>query len=399
MIVLSGENKSKVPKRERGDGCIYKRKDDTWTARIQIGTKADGKPKIKAFYGKSEAEVKRKLKAFKQDIRNLSSADIKKVTLEVYILNWLNSYKINTLKSSSFDRLERTVQNQIIPELGYLQIATIVPDDIQRFLNKLYRDENSHSVVKKAYNALNGCMEHAVIKGDIVKNPMLGVNMIPESKFHTRQISFLTEDEVKLLKQELNRTYKNGKPIYVYADAYILILNTGLRMGEALGLKWSDINFEDRTVHIQRNISMIVNRSREDGEPKYILKIEESVKTKSGNRVVPLNSNAILALNNLKKNNMGEFVITNTQGKIVPPHNFERTFKRALSNCGIEKDGGVHMLRHTFATLLLRRQSGDMDIKTLSKILGHRDTAITYNTYIHVIGEQKRCLVDKLDNI
>lgn len=92
-------------------------------------------------------------------------------------------------------------------------------------------------------------------------------------------------------------------------------------------------------------------------------------------------------------------MITNTHGKIVPPHNFERTFKRVLFNCGIEKEGGVHMLRHTFATLLLQRQSSDMDIKTLSKILGHRDTTITYNTYIHVIGEQKRSLVDKLDNI
>lgn len=298
---MSRQDRLDAPKRERGDGCIYKRKDGKWTARIQIGTKADGKPKIKAFYGKSEAEVKRKLKEFKQDIRNLSDADIKKVTLEAYIQNWLNSYKINTLKSSSFDRLERTIQNQIIPELGYLQIATIVSDDIQRFINKLYREGKSHSVVKKAYNALNGCLEHAIIKGDIIKNPMVGVNMIPESKFHTKQISFLSEDEVKLLKQELSRTYKNGKPVYACADAYILILNTGLRMGEALGLKWSDINFENQTVRIQRNVSMVVNRSQKDSQPKHILKVEESVKTKSGNRVIPLNSNAILALNNLKK--------------------------------------------------------------------------------------------------
>ena len=102
-------------RRDKGDGSIYQRKDGKWAAQIRLGKKADGKSNAKFFYGKTESEVKKKLKAFKNELIKNDFQTVKKSTLEDYINNWLTLYKVPSVKPSSYDRLERTIRNHIIP--------------------------------------------------------------------------------------------------------------------------------------------------------------------------------------------------------------------------------------------------------------------------------------------
>ena len=141
-------------RRDYGSGSISQRKDGTWTARMIIGTNEAGNPRIKAFYGKSEREVKKKMKEFEKELHKNDGTVVQKNTVETYMRNWLYSVKSNELKPKSFDRLERTIVYQVIPHIGNLQIAAIQADDVQKMLNTLKAEGKSYSTIKKAsYNS------------------------------------------------------------------------------------------------------------------------------------------------------------------------------------------------------------------------------------------------------
>ena len=385
-------------RREKGTGTIYKH-NDRYYGKINLGRKADGSNNIKNFSGKSEADVKKQIREFNLNRDDVEQNDVSCMTLEEYISEWLKTYKHPDLKASSYDRLEKTVKTYIIPNLGYIQLSQIGSDDIQEYLNNLSKNDKmlSMSSIKKIYDAMNGCFKHALIKGDISSNPMLLVK-IP-SKFKElpkKEIRVFSEKEVSLIQEELNRKYSSGTPVYQYGDVFTIMLNTGVRMGEAVGLKWNDYDEDNRQIHVRRNVQIVRKRNRSgDAEQGYRM-LEQSTKTYSGNRIIDLNNNANAAIKKFKeKNNKSENIICNSKGEPLSPKQLERTFYRILKNVGIPKTG-LHSLRHTFASTMFLH---GVDVKTVSKILGHANVSITYNTYIHIIEKQKVDAVKILDNI
>ena len=166
-----------------------------------------------------------------------------------------------------------------------------------------------------------------------------------------------------------------------------MLLYTGLRIGELLGLKWNNIDFENKILKVSGNLKQVKNRDENKGEAKYIV-IEQTTKTKSGNRIIPLSDKAIEALKYFEKRKIKKdsYVLITKNGKSVSARNRDTTFRQILKNAGIDKISGVHSLRHTFASMLFKK---GVDPKTVSELLGHSDVSITYNIYIHIIHEQK----------
>ena len=180
----------------------------------------------------------------------------------------------------------------------------------------------------------------------------------------------------------------NGKRRYPLGAFVPLMLNTGLRVSELLALKWnSDIDIENKTLTVHNNVVFVRDRSKDKG---YKLLEQDSVKTDAGqDRTIPLNDDAVAALLDICQVTGSEpYVMTTSERTIVKPRQLDQMFRRIATAAGLpeEKIYGVHSLRHTFATLLL---SNNVDIKTVSKLLGHSDVTVTYNTYIHVIKEQE----------
>lgn len=380
-------------KRDNGSGTIYQRPNGSWQARIYIGKKEDGTPKFKYITGKTQAEVKRKIKEYNQ---GGNKTEIKKISVEEYILNWAKLYKKGSIKDSSYDAIEKTIRNQIIPYIGMIQLQQLTSDDIQRLITDLKEKYGySHSTVKKVYDCLNQVLTHATIKDDIVKNPILLVNMPEKRNFTQKEIKFFNRQESAAIIEEATRTYSNGKPIYVYGDAYILMLNTGIRMGEAIGLEKADWDSEKKTLHIKRNVQSVFKRD-DDGERvggKQL--VYNTTKTYSADRVLPLNKNATEALVRLcAKYPECPYVIADTKQNIVPPERLERTFYYMLKNLNFEKTG-VHSLRHTFASTLFAKK---VDIKTISKLLGHANIQITLDTYVHLFENIDHDAVAQLDD-
>lgn len=380
-------------KRDNGTGTIYKRSNGTWAGKIYLGKDSDGKEKFKYFSGKTEPEVKRKIKEY---IKSNTPEYVNETPLEEYLTKWLRTYKFGTIKESSYDALEKTARNQIIPYLGSIQMQAITSDDIQDHLTVLRKKGYSHSVVKKTYDCLNMVLTHAAAKGDISKNPMSLVNMPGKELFETKEIRFFDKKECALITEEAVRQYKTGRPVYVYGDAYILMLNTGIRMGEAIGLEKEDWDKEKKTLHIKRNIQSVSKRDDDGIRTKGKKLVTNSTKTYSGNRVLPLNKNATEALQRLcDAHPNSKNIICDTNHNMIPPERLERTFYYLLKNIGIDKCG-LHSLRHTFASMLF---AAGKDIKTISTLLGHASTQITINTYVHLFNKIDHDAVAELDGI
>jgi integrase len=378
-----------MTRKNNGEGSIYPRSDGRWVAALQVGVKSNGTAEIRRKYAKTEAEAKRNLKELKKTAHEATPEQRKKHTVEKYILEWFPRYK-KGLKPASYDRQENSITHQILPFLGQHQIHAVVPSDVKDLMNRLqYEEGYAYSTVKKAYDTLNECLRQAVEDGVLGKNPCKKGNKPKESDF----INLEDEDDVRVLSdaemerfcREAPRTYSNGQPTYRLGYAFILILNTGIRVGEALALRTQgDIDLKKRLMKIDSNMSYVKQREAGGNGKKYGF-VEVSPKTRSGKRTLPLNDDALLAAQELLRlNSNREFLLANSKGNLTPHHNLDRSFKRILRSAGID-EYGIHALRHTYATALFKQK---VDIKVISSLLGHADVRITYDTYVHLLEEQ-----------
>lgn len=164
---------------------------------------------------------------------------------------------------------------------------------------------------------------------------------------------------------------------------------TGLRIGELLGLKWEDIDFQKSELKIRRILQRCKNY---DSNLKTSTSIFfDEPKTKKFKRTIPLPPNAIEDLRKWKERQQNEtgtteYVVTDRQGKYIEQTTFKKYYNRMLDKCSIS---GItfHALRHTFATHALEK---GMDKKVLSEILGHASVSFTLDTYAHVLNTFKR---------
>ena len=246
-----------MQRREKGTGTIIKT-ETGYKGKIDIGRGPDGKRKFKCFSGKTEAEVKRKIREYN---KSGAPTNPRQILLKDYLMSWLVNIKRISLKPSSYDRLESTVLNQVIPRMGAFKISEITPEDIGSMLSEIQNEGLSYSTVKKAYDCVNAVLTYAFNKRDITYNPALSAAKPNESNFKKKEIRYFTKDEANLITEECGRKYSTGTPVYPYGDAFILALNTGLRMGELIGLQKKDIDFNAKKLTIRRNAQVVGKRN------------------------------------------------------------------------------------------------------------------------------------------
>lgn len=379
-----------MAKRLNGEGSIKERSDGRWEAKIQVGKKPDGKPAIKYFYGKTKREAKKKLDTYRA-LAHPTEEQMERITVEEYILNWLATVKINELKPRAYDTLEGAIQNYVVPHVGFYGLADLTGDIIQKeLINTLSQKGYAHSTIKKAYDALNACLKFATLRGAIPFNPMQTVSKPSKKKFKKKAIEILTDEEVKKLVEVAPFAGR-------YGQAIVLMAYTGLRVGEAIALKWKDWNEDARLLSVTASLVQAKNRS--GNGTAYKLLEQDSTKTDNGTRTIYLSKNAIAAIELLKKQDYrgkkNDYIICTQKYTPLYPRNLQRTFDHMLKDAGIPHMG-LHALRHTFASLLIRK---GIDIKIVSELLGHADVTFTYNTYVHIINEQKNKAILMLDEI
>ena len=257
---------------------------------------------------------------------------------------------------------------------------------------------NTDIFYKKIKEAFNMCFNFAVYEEGLVEpyeNPTLGVVM-PIYDMTLDETPAYNTDEIKKITNECLKKTSTGKYVYKYGPLFLFMLNTGLREGEACALLKSDVNLQDRLVSVNKNI-ISVRSGKEDDEKHWIKKVKNTPKTKNSIRYVPLNKGAVKYANIvLDQFGEGEMFVYTINGRLVNPSSLNKYLDTILKNAGVNKKGGVHVLRDTFASRLF--DSGT-DIQTISKILGHANSRITEEHYIQILNSRKMKAVNLIDYI
>lgn len=363
---------------------ISKRSDGRWTVKY----------KGKQTTCKTETEAKRKLKELKSQDKRVS-VSLEKLTVSDAVKKWL-LVKKTTLKPRSYDRLEQTWTNQVKDYIGNLQFASLSGQNIEDMLIDLYSRGYSYSSVKKCYDFINACCKYYHKKGEISGNPAVFVEVPAVNKKPKGDISVFSEEELQEIYTIATKEYSNGIPIYRQGWAIVLLGNTGLRFCELSGLTWSNVDMKNKIIHVRDTRVTVKNRDPKSSQKTKSI-TQSTTKTESGRRDVPMNSSAYQAMENLLKiKGESQYVLSSRNGTPTGQKVFDTTFRRIQRAAGIpeEKIYGVHALRHSFATAMIRK---GVSSKVVSKLLGHSDINITLQTYVHALQDDYLDAVSVLD--
>lgn len=370
-----------MAKRAKGEGSWSYPKDGG----VRLKVMYDGKAKY--FYGQSEAICLEKKRDY-ESLRKKGVDPDNEITVARYIHNWMKNVKAKKLKKRSYDRLESSIMTWVIPCLGDYKFNKLDSITIQiELINHMQDQGRSLSSIKKAKDALNGAYVYAMKTRAVDYNPVDAVELPSPEEFDIKEIEYFNKEERKQFMETATSYCLTGRQRYTIGWFLVLMLQTGLRIGEALAIKHSDINLDKRIIYIDSTIVSIKNRNAKPGDLKWLL-IDQPLPKGNRNRYVHLNDMAIRALWELNQQfsyDPNGYIIHNEDGQFYTFGQVDATFKKVLNRAGLQKCG-VHSLRHSCAVALLEAK---IPIETISDILGHSDISITYRVYAKVIEELK----------
>lgn len=367
----------------RGEN-IRKRSDNRWEGRYIKEYDILGKAKYASVYAKTYLEVKKKLSDARQQKNKALPNKNENISLREVLFLWLENGKHN-FKEQTYVRYKYIIEMHIIPEIGKTPINRIENEYINNFLVKKinYGRLDGKGGLSISYTQTIGFILSSAINFAIQENlcsPITGSRIKLTKK--KNNIDVLSLVEQRRLEEYLYEKIDNRRA------GILLALYTGMRLGELCGLHWDNIDLKNGTIHIQQTIERINNFDFKGDKTKLII---SKTKTDSSDRYIPISSKVEFLLLFLKKNSSG-FVLPGCSKEFLEPRTIQYSFKKYLSECNL-RDVNFHILRHTFAT---RCMESGMDIKTLSEILGHSNTSITMNIYVHSSIEHKKSELEKM---
>lgn len=288
---------------------------------------------------------------------------------------WLNKYQITTIKLRTYMRYSEIINQHINPFLGDYQLEELTGGVLQDFVLQKLNSGNLLTHKKLADNSVIAIM--SLLKQALKRAVALGVSSVE----YTSQIKMPIAQEKEITafsreeQQKLEEFCLQSKPNYV---GIIICLYTGIRLGELLALTWNDIDFEKRILTINKTVYTISCNGKNSA-------FVDRPKTKNSKRIIPLSKQLVSVLKKKKKISFSQYVISTKNGEMVQNRSYQKTFRRILAKCNIPYKN-FHSLRHTFATRALEL---GVDIKTLSEILGHKNSVVTLNRYSHSLLEYK----------
>lgn len=369
---------------EKGGGSIRKRKDGRWEGRVTTGYDESGKRTSKSMYGKTQAEVAKKMREVTTSVDAGTYKEPSKLTVEEWCDIWLKTYTVD-VKPRTVESYSGVVRNHIVPMLGRTKLECLTAHDIQRFLNACADKGLSPKTCKNIRGVLCEIVGQAAKNGIIRQNPAVGTKTQRAVKSEIRP--FNTDDMMNFME-----AVKGTDMEYLFVFAMF----SGLRRGEVCGLTWDCVDFGRSTVFVNKQLAKVVGA-----------KAEFSLfETKTGNERIVAIAPSIMRLLRAQKRKQAEdklragslwvntdYVFTNEIGDHVSPHTVYHRFKAAAAKIG-RPDARFHDLRHTYAVSCLR--AGD-DTKTLQSNLGHSTITTTMDIYAHVIDEMKQRSADRME--
>jgi integrase len=341
-------------------------------------------PKRKTIYGKTRREVDEKLTKAKADRDSGLVFNANNLKLGDYLKRWLSDSVKDTVKQITYESYERIIRVHLVPTLGGIKLRNLSATHVRGLYREKLDSGLSATSVQRIHALLHKALKQAVNDGLISRNVTVAVTA-------PRQI----RKEIQALPPEQVRAFLQAAKGDRLEALYLLALHTGLRQGELLGLRWSDVDLDQGRLQVRRI------RSAAKGAPTF------TTPKNNKSRSVRLTARAVQTLRDHRKRQIEErlkkpaggwqetgLVFTSTVGTPLNRHNvFRRSFKPLLRHAGLP-DIPFHALRHSFATLML---SGREHPKVVQEILGHSRINTTLDFYSHVLPDMQREAIDRLN--
>ncbi|WP_342026012.1 site-specific integrase [Cytobacillus pseudoceanisediminis] len=368
-------------------GHVYKR-GESWTFVVDIGRDSSGKRIQKSKGGfKRKKDAETALRKILTEIDENKYIESSKEVFSSFITDWFYNHYKNRLRVTTASSREYMVSSHFIKNNPFADkpLNTITSLNIDLFLNQKLEQGLSTNYIRKMHQLLYQAFNQAI------KWKKLSVNPVQDSdppSVVKRDINIWSYSEIHIFLNEC----KNDRNYIVF----LLAIYTGMRRGEILGLKWSDLDFNKKVIHVSRSLSYIPNGG-------YVI---TNLKTRSSNRKIPITEEVINELVKVKKqqeelkNKLGEafgnndLVVCTEFGHVQDPRNILRTMKRYIKLSNVTPIR-FHDIRHTHASILI---SSGVDIVKIADRLGHSNPKTTFETYAHLLPHVYNDVAEAFEN-
>lgn len=374
----------------QGSGSIRQRKDGTWEARYTVGRNpGTGKQVQRSVYGKTQAEVRKRLQQISVSLDEGDYISPSKMTVGQWLDTWYSTY-LPDVKPFTVASYRVQINNHLKPEIGAVKLSALNAPQIQALYNKLLRSKEnpkglSPKSIKNVHGVLHSALKQAQRLGYIRSNPADAI-ILPRIEKH--EVSFLHDEDIPLLLE----TIKGHR----YENIYRVDIFTGMREGEILGLRWDDINFKTGTITIRQQLQ----REKKKGGVYYLasLKNDRIRKIKPSAYVMEIlqHERQKQRENRLRAGaaweNEWNLVFTDELGNHFCGGTVYNNLRRITAGMGLPNTR-FHDLRHSFAVLSL--QNGD-SVRTVQAALGHATASFTLDCYGHVSEQMMQESADRM---
>ena len=324
---------------------------------------------------------------FEMDCKNGSQQVNRSITLGKYVELWLRDIAPHKLAKSTLARDKQDIA-RFLPHLGNYKLADLRPEHFRSYYAELRKVKNSvtgkplsEHTVEGVHACICGILSDAMEGGYLDHNPAWRTYKYSGKK---KEKTIADEETMRLVMKALE------KESIKYETYFKLIIATGMRRGECCGLKWSDIDFKNRAIHVQRNVVKIT------GEEIFV----KEPKTSTGNRYVYFSPEMESLLKEYRhecdwqtesydnrKLTEDDYVFRKSGCQLpMTPSTFTWRFKLILKKHGLPEQLNVHSLRHSNASLLI---ANGADVATVAGLLGHSQPSTTLDIYTHAFDKNK----------
>ena len=373
---------AKKKERGNGSGTVYPRKNKQGKIIGYRGSyfAPDGKRRYVSAKRKGDAE--RALRQAMTDADRGFVFDGGTLTVDDYLTRWLKDSVENTVRRSTFAQYKSVVNRHLIPALGRLKLKSLTPAHARHLYREKLDSGLSPRTVQYIHVTLHKALKQAVMDGLIPRN---AADAVKAPQVHKKEVKPLTPAEVAALLSAASGDRLEA--------LYVTAVHTGLRRGELLGLKWTDIDLDARTLSVQRSLDKdgTFNPPKRSKSRRTVKLTPHAAEALKGHRA--RQNEERLQLGSLWEDQ--DLVFPNRSGKPMNADNlYHRGFKPLLDKADLS-GFTFHSLRHTCATLLL---SKNVNPKIVSEMLGHATISQTMDTYSHVMPGMSDVAADALES-
>jgi integrase len=366
------ETSAKKHYRARGTGTATKRPDGRWTGQADLGRDQAGKRVRRTVYGKTRAAVEEQLRALLTAKDRGTASTSRRQTVGEYLTYWFNESATQRVRYSTGKRYRQIIDQHLAPTLGGIYLDKLGPEQVQALLNALERKGQSPRSIQQIRAVLRAALTRAMKWGLVARN---AAALADGPRIPHKAGAFLDASQARQFLEAAQGDRLEA--------LYSVALSLGLRQGEALGLRWQDIDLDRGHLTVANALQRVNGR----------LGLVE-VKTNRSRRTVTLPGSVLAGLKEHRERQLferraagkawqeGGYVFTTTIGTPLDDGNLRRAFWALLRKADLPKIR-FYDLRHSCASLLLAQ---GVHPRTVMEILGHSNIAVTMNTYSHVFA-------------